>query len=182
MGQASDINVYRYGLDNPAMVIDPSGLFAVIDCTRCGMTGPIDCTVKEDGQITDEFTSNLGDNDPSITPGDPYGTNGPVPPGRYYVGLGRSNRFGRSTPGISNNGGEPGEFWTPNGTHRTVVWFHRGNWSQGCFTLSGSCASDHVNFIKDLVDRHESSGGTWLNLMETDCEPTCETEETEEEE
>jgi hypothetical protein len=151
------------------IVFDPFGLLAAISCTRCGQNANMICSINEDGVITGYFIANAWKNDPSQTPGDPYGTYGPIPPGTYSLMNDWSNRFQRRLPSPSNTG-TPGIIRTPRGTLRVGIRVHRGCFSQGCLTLGrGSEGRDMEIRILNIVDNHRNKGGTNLSIKEEDC-------------
>ncbi|MBE7421796.1 MAG: RHS repeat-associated core domain-containing protein [Zoogloeaceae bacterium] len=179
IGLAGGMNPYLYALANPLSLIDPDGLRAVIQCVRCrGSAGPLSCSVNEDGVPGRSFNTNMGANDPSGTPGDPYGTGGPLPPGGYDVFNAHSPKFGRVLPSPTNTG-RPGQVVTPAGTTRGGIRIHQGNFSQGCLTTgAGPGGADVERYVRELVTRNRNTGGTSLTIREQNCgcsstPPTC---------
>jgi RHS repeat-associated protein len=179
VGLSAVVNTYLYALASPLSLIDPDGLRAVIQCGRCrGTAGPLSCSVDEDGVPGPSFNTNMGTNDPSITPGDPYGTNGPLPPDGYDVLNARSPAFGRVLPSPTDTG-RAGQVVTPAGTMRSGIRIHQGNFSQGCLTTGGGqSGAGAERYVRELVTRNRNTGGTTLIIQEQDCgcsttPPTC---------
>jgi RHS repeat-associated protein len=165
-------NTYVYAMGDAVSGNDPLGLLAELRCNRCGSIGPMTCQVFEDGVQTLTFVTNLGVNATSDVPSDPYGTSGPIPPGRLDVLVGgNTDRFPRDLPAVSNNG-RPGELRTPARTDRAGIWFHQGRRSEGCPTLDrqqGLSARQWERKILDLVNRHKNKGGTSMTVREIEC-------------
>ena len=176
IGIAGSLNVYLYALANPLSFVDPDGLRATITCIRCrGTAGPISCTVDEDGHPGQSFTTNAGNNQSSQNPNDPFGTNGPIPPGQYDLPNAFSPKFNRIVPSPTNTG-KPGVIQTPGGSSRTGIRIHKGNNSSGCLTTgAGASGSNTEQTLRDMVNRHANSGGTTLEIQEGQCTacPTC---------
>jgi RHS repeat-associated protein len=169
IGLEGGINLFVYAEASPLNWVDPQGLFALVICERCP-NGSMQCRSKEDNDNPSEpFQANAGRNDPSLTPGDPYGENGPIPPGQYDLPIAYSPKFGRNLPSPTNTGA-PGEILTPKGTKRSGVRVHKGNVSQGCVTTgSGAKGQSREDSLTDLVHRHSKKGGTILIIKEGDC-------------
>jgi len=166
-------NLFTYVDNNPINTIDPLGLFAEINCTRCP-DGSLSCNITEDGVKSISFETNTGRNDIAIEPlKDPHGKNGPLPLGKYDLINSYSHKFKRELPSPTNTG-IPGEVVTPKGTKRTGVRVHRGNFSQGCLTTGkGEQGKLIEELIRELVNSHSDKGGTIITINEGDC---CENE------
>ena len=175
IGQLGGPNIYAYVLNNPLNAVDPLGLLGQVICTRCkGTGGPMECTVFDDGKEKFKFTSNEGTNETSITPGDEFGTNGPLPPGELDLPNAQSPKFGRRLPSPTNTG-TPGNVKTPTGTLRTGIRVHAGSLSQGCITCGTGVPGRKIeDALTDLVDRNANSGGTTLEIREKDCGKGCQ--------
>lgn len=184
IGERGGLNLYGFVGNSPLNWIDLLGLLWKMKCIRC--TKPDGNWKQTCGLFNDETGETLsidtndyndvnrffGDgNTDSETPGDPFGTNGPLEPGSYDVSLGNSPSFGEDTPGVSNKGQAPGTSTTSQGTQRTGIWFHRQrNTSNGCITCTDNGTHinngtrkniDGSNFIDRLRDavRENQSGG-----------------------
>jgi hypothetical protein len=169
-GLSAGVNTYAYAAADLNALMDPDGLKAFIACQRCRGTGATKCSISEDGvQTTTDFPTNFGANDSSLTPGDPYGQNGPIPPGLYDLPNAWSNKFQRvvSSP---TNVGIPGQVVTLAATVRTGIRIHRGNHSQGCLTTGlGTTGANAEQLVRDPVSRNKNTSGTELQITEIDC-------------
>jgi RHS repeat-associated protein len=169
IGQFGGVNPFSYAQNNPIILSDPEGLWALINCTRCGQAGALTCKVMEDGFYTNMFIANAWRNDPSKTPGNPYGYEGPIPPGTFDLPNAYSPAKHRRLPSPTNTG-TPGEIKTPKGTNRVGIRFHREGPSKGCITLGpGEEGKKLEQNLTDLVDRHSGRGGTIFTITEGDC-------------
>lgn len=111
----------------------------------------------------------MGTNEPSVTAGDPYGVNGPLPPDTYDLPNAWSPGKKRVLPSPTNIG-RPGEVRTPSGTNRNGIRVHDKNLSRGCLTTgSGQAGADVERFLVRLVDRNKRTGGTTLTIEEVSC-------------
>jgi hypothetical protein len=163
------INLFSYVWNNPLNQIDPLGLEAWIKCIRCGQKGAMACKIIEDGIQTDYIITNWGKNSSSITPGDPYGEDGPLHPGLYDLKNDYSESFKRILPSPTNIG-IPGYVLTPMGQLRKGVRYHMGNDSKGCVTLGeGTPGALIEDQIRHLIDRHRGHGGTSMTIEEDPC-------------
>jgi hypothetical protein len=168
------INLFAYVWNNPLNQIDPFGLEAWIKCLRCGESGAMSCRIIEDGIETDFIITNFGKNsspdqplDP--LPPDPYGTNGPLPPGAYDMSNAYSPKFQRILPSPTNVG-IPGTVVTPMGTRRRGIRYHMGSYSEGCATVGeGTPGALIEDQIRHLIDRHRGHGGTSMTIEEDPC-------------
>jgi RHS repeat-associated protein len=178
LGAFFDLNPYSYALDNPFVFTDPLGLLATVNCVRCrGTGGPMSCEVTElfPGFMFPTisrwpaFNTNTGNNAASNTPGDPFGSSGPLPPGSYDLPNAHSPRFRRDLPSPTNVG-RPGEVQTSQGTNRAGIRIHRGTRSEGCVTTgAGTAGADLERSLRELVDRHQPLGGTTISIVEINC-------------
>lgn len=153
------------------------GLLAAVFCVRCrGTGGPLSCITRELRfgfppwiEQQGSFVTNAGRNDISETPDDPFGTNGPLPPGTYDLPNAVSPKFRRRLPSPTNIGA-PGQLNTPIGTFRNGIRLHAGTHSQGCITTGPGLAGHSLEHqITQLVDRNQSTGGTTLSILEINC-------------
>jgi RHS repeat-associated protein len=169
---AGDVNLYRYVQNNPKSYFDNTGLFASINCVRCKGKNELFCLVFDDYQLQFSFRANMNNwnNAKPVNPKkDPFGTNGPLPPGEYWLTNGNSSKFGPRTPSPTNVG-VPGIVKTPKGTRRDGVRFHTGKISEGCVTFGyGPVAKKQLNDIKDLIDRNTGKGGTRFTIDDRCC-------------
>jgi RHS repeat-associated protein len=167
--------IYAYAESRPTFYIDPLGLAAGILCRRCqGSGGSMSCSISEDeGPPGISFPVNVGTNADSITPGDPYGTFGPLPSGCYDLPNAYSPKFGRPLPSPTNTG-VAGVVTTGAGTRRDGIRVHRGTRSEGCITTgSGSPGASREAGLVALVNEHQATGGTRICILDVDC--VCET-------
>ena len=170
LGFKGDINGYRYALDSPVSLSDPSGLKASVACLRCFGVGSMSCIAAQDDTSVLHFDTNFGKNEASGTPGDPFGDNGPLPPGSYDLVNAYSPKFGRTLPSPTNTG-VPGEVVTPLGTNRAGIRVHKGSYSRGCLTLGNGSEGDQLeNSIRELVDNNAQDGGTSLRIVDGPCQ------------
>ena len=174
IGLAGGLSTYAYADLNPLFLIDPFGLKATLQCKRCRKgDGSMVCSINEDGRDLGNINTNIGKNDPSKTAGDPYGEDGPLPPGKYSVPMGYSNKFKRDLPSPTNTG-VPSNVVTPLGTKRSGIRIHKGTYSQGCLTTgSGPAGGTAETDLTNLVKRNSRTGGTDLYISEVDCDGCC---------
>jgi hypothetical protein len=110
----------------------------------------------------------IKENGISTTPGDPYGTNGPIPLGTYNINPRPSNLNHPGRPTISS----PGQGWntivTPRGTVRHGVQIHEevpGVRSRGCpLTPPGT---SNYNDLLDLINDEYGDGGVRLQVIDS---------------
>jgi RHS repeat-associated protein len=165
---AGDVNLYRYVGNSCVDWIDPDGLAAIMRCFRCiGGSGQMQCYIEEDGEFGPGFTANAWGNAKSITRGDPYGTNGPLPPGEYDIvprtDADSKSKYPNGTPSVSNMGQSGGHVTTPLGTQRSDIMIHGPGRSEGCVTCK-----EH-NEIKKIMNRNKKKGGMKLIIEEICC-------------
>jgi hypothetical protein len=131
------------------------------------------CRYEINGGSGPEFDANLGPNDASTTPGDPYGSTGPLPPGEYDIKpkpTGPENNvynddgtvdFRKGTPSVTDTrpGHKPGQITTPNGTRRGGLRMHEPGHSQGCVTCSqadnGANNDNQRSSIENLMNTYK---------------------------
>ncbi len=174
-------NLYKYAMNNPVASLDRFGLYALMLCIRCIEDGSMSCEIREwdgpnpDGEpdrVSDPFRTNTGPNEPPL-PGtgtggadDPYGTNGPIPPGTYDI-VPRVSDGGRhppGTPSITDTGNPtPGSITTPMGTQRTHLYIHGPGRSEGCITC------EDPGSIQEIMRNHSENGGMKLEILELCC-------------
>jgi len=168
IAEKGGINLYDYCYDSPMGLIDPLGLIAIMHCLRCN--GQTTCRFEVNGSNGAPFTANAGPNDQSITPGDPYGVNGPIPPGTYNVlpkPASQGPGFPPGTPSITGPGQAPGTITTPNGTTRNDLRIHGPGHSQGCVTASCAYNPDGPNAVENMMNTY----GLQLIMQDVKCCP-----------
>jgi hypothetical protein len=167
-------------------LVDILGLKKIMKCTRCWKTDcvgtrtgkwSLTCVIEDDGdsgflcvgQCNDYSADQKGNSD-SITPGDPYGRNGPLEPGGYTVtnrDMGRFRNGGGSyfrgndgkTPVVSNN--DKGGVTTSRGTERSGIMVHpQRNLSNGCIT----CSAEFAQTVEDSIE--ENGGSLTLEIVD----------------
>ena len=122
--------------------------------------------MTDDAGGTTDFPANTGKNAPPDDPAkDPYGPNGPLPPGKYDVPTAHSPIFKRNLPSPTNTG-HPGGVKTP-GSNRSGIRIHglgpKG--SKGCIT----CAKGPLKKISDCSKK----GGMKLIIKDNGKCDTC---------
>jgi hypothetical protein len=126
------------------------------------------CYIENNGEFGAAFTANSGPNSKSQTPGDPYGKNGPLPPGNYDIkprtDAGPSSKYRNGTPSVSNKGQSGGHVTTPSGTQRSAIMIHGPGRSDGCVTCS-----NHKD-IKNIMDDNQDKGGMRLEIEDICCD------------
>lgn len=173
-GYVDGMNLYAgYFVPNG---MDPNGLKWVLNCIRCienCKKNPTNwyysCELFDDEDNKTpkkKFKFNDdGKNWAPKDPKDPYGTNGPLPPGDYEVTLHDSPKYPLSITGAG--GGEEGTLTTPKGTKRDGLRMHKqGNiGSQGCITSKDKGPLDD---IQEAVKKNKGNKLS-LNIKEGDC-------------
>jgi RHS repeat-associated protein len=149
-----DVNLFGYVGNNPINRIDPFGLAATLYYNR-------DTGILTGGNSAgNTITMTVGDNGISITPGDPYGTNGPVAPGLYNINPRPSDLNHPGRPTLSN----PGQDWntvvSPDGTMRSGVQIHPGTRSNGCL-LTDPNTNDYDTLL-NFINPEYNNGGVQL--------------------
>jgi hypothetical protein len=122
-----------------------------------------------DGRTGDPFPSNhQGGNNTSGTPGDPYGKNGPVPPGDYDVKpkvdgpknnekVPDGTNYRKGTTSITGPGRKAGSIVTPKGTSRGGLRIHKTGGSDGCITCDpgDNSVPDQNSSVENLMNSYE---------------------------
>jgi RHS repeat-associated protein len=179
IGIRGGINMYSYVLNSPVNKNDPLGLYALMVCCRCKDGGAsMRCQIYEwtnfdhepdlhnPDKVSAPFDTNVGPNSESDTPNDPYGHNGPIPPGRYDIRprVSTGGDFPPGTPSITDpSNPTPGSITTPRGTSRNHLYIHGPGPSDGCITCKDPGG------VKDVMDDHKNNGGLHLEVHEVEC-------------
>jgi RHS repeat-associated protein len=171
-------SLYNFVGGDPINWFDPWGLSRLkgtvwMRCLRCkdgARKNTMTCWFEmPDGSKGDPFpTNNVGGNAESTTPGDPYGTLGPIPPGEYDIipksGGPKNNQkvddgtdYRKGTPSITQPGRADGTLKTPKGTHRSGLRIHKSGGSHGCVTCEAGDNStpDQNSSIENLMNSYE---------------------------
>jgi len=186
LGLVGGFNLYGYVSNRPTQRSDPLGIAASIVCYRCkdDPLGPLRCFAIDDFGNSVSFTANTGGPLKNYTKFDPhsteaqasdlYGKNGPLPPNTPLKvaprGPAPGARYPAGTPSVTGPGRPPGSLKTPAGTTRTEVFFHGPGRTDGCF----ACDDGGERFVRDMMDRNISTGGTSLSIEEIDCSNSCD--------
>jgi RHS repeat-associated protein len=173
IGERGGLNLYEYVSNDPTVDFDPLGLFALMHCRRCkdNPTGELKCRFEVNEAFGEPFPANLGPNNPSETPGDPYGHNGPLPPGTFDVlpkPASQGAGFPVGQPSITGPGQARGAIVTPLGTHRQDLRIHGPPVSLGCITAA--CAFNPYggpSAVQNLMNTY----GLKLLIEEVTCCP-----------
>jgi RHS repeat-associated protein len=148
--------------------LDPLGLACTLICNRCTKdngTWQYKCTLTDDAGGTTDFPANTGKNSPPDDPAkDPYGPNGPLPPGTYDLPTAYSPKFKTKLPSPTNTG-TPGSVKTPNGSNRSGIRMHKPGRSDGCIT----CDQGNVDKVNDCAKK----GGMKLIIKDNGKCDTC---------
>jgi RHS repeat-associated protein len=168
-------NLYAYVSNTPLALTDMLGLYAMMRCYRCkdDPLGSMACFIEENGTPGPVIPTNLGPNNPSVTPGNPYGSDGPLPPGNYDIlpkptgpatdtQVSDGVEFHKGMPSVTTPGLPPGSVRTPTGV-RGGVRIHFPGRSKGCITC------ENYQDIEAIMNRHRDSGGMHLQIMEVNC-------------
>jgi len=148
-----DIDLYGYCLSDPINWLDSVGLWAklVLDRSTGLLTG-----IDDDGHL---IMIPVKEGGVSITPNDPYGRNGPLPPGHYNVNPRPENLDHPCRPTISS----PGQDWntvvTPMGTVRYGIQIHPGTKSKGCL-ITRPDTNDYERLLEFINDEYNDGGVT----------------------
>ena len=172
------INLYGFVGNDGVNYVDLVGLSKLpgtvwMRCLRCkdgSSKGKMTCWFEmPDGRTGDPFPSNhQGGNNTSGTPGDPYGKNGPVPPGDYDVKpkvdgpknnekVPDGTNYRKGTPSITGPGRKAGSIVTPKGTSRGGLRIHKTGGSDGCITCDpgDNSVPDQNSSVENLMNSYE---------------------------
>jgi len=140
-------------------LVDPWGFGATLYLDRS--TGTL-YGIDDDGNYIEDIS--ITENGQSITPDDPYGENGVIPPGEYIVTPRPDNLNHAGRPTLSTEGQDWNTIVTPNGTIRNGVQIHPGTRSEGCpLTDPGT---DDYERIQELINDDYNSGGVTIIIQE----------------
>lgn len=172
IGYVDNQNFYAVTGGEVLFWLDPTGLEKYMRCVRCwkldkngartgdwkqtcSINDTNDPSFSEVATTNDYPSSGPGEgNSPSETPGDPYGTNGPLEPGDYELTRHPMGRRWGSPPVVTNHPTKPNDITTSKGTRRSNVMIHRQiNQSNGCITTT----ADFCRAAKDAID--DTPGG-----------------------
>jgi RHS repeat-associated protein len=156
IGLRAGSNPFEYAGSAPTIYYDPTGLIAIVTCTRCASgSGQHACVVTEDDKVTFAFSANTsGTNTRQLDSGD------------YELTEGKGGSFAN----ISNIG-KPGSVLRPDGTVSTGVQIHNTDItrdSRGCIIPSdGSpgASKDVVEKVVQAIRRNKDRGGSILRIV-----------------
>jgi RHS repeat-associated protein len=175
IGEEGGVNLYGMVGNDAVNLWDLLGLAgpvnetAVLHCVRCveNPTGPMKCRFEIGGDPGPEFDANLGPNNQSETPNDPYGKNGPLPPGDYDIkpkpdgptvntpdGAGGID-YRKGTPSITGPGKKPGCITTPAGTNRGGLRIHQPGESNGCVTCQPADNCERPSAVENVMNTYK---------------------------
>jgi RHS repeat-associated protein len=154
-----------------------------VKCVRCWKPNGdfrMTCCVNDNLNAGNSVCSTANDYPAPATPGqgnqlsvcpDPYGTNGPLEPGTYYIHQHPMGRMWRSRcegdPGVvSDSPWTPDTITTTRGTSRNGILFHpQINYSNGCITIVD------MEFIRALRDALIAARDGYLEFELVDAGP-----------
>lgn len=159
----------QYYAPVPTSMVDWQGLYAILTLTQTWTSHTswyYRATLNDSlnpGEVS--FNANAGTNTASVTQGDPYGTNGPIPGGTYDLvprtDWAEGDTYENGTPSITGPGQNPGSITTPNGTNRSNLYVHGAGTSNGCV------ASDQAGLIRQTMDANLEHGGMQIRIINT---------------
>jgi RHS repeat-associated protein len=170
LGLGGGANPYVYVGSIPTMLLDPTGLLAIVSCERCGSAGGLTCSVSEDGSAPDAkggFSFTAPGATASTTPNQVYGVDGPLPPNvNFDLVKASSSHYTINTPGYKDGTVIVGN------TKRERVQGHSNELikvSNGCLIPNDTAvktSKDINQSILAVISRNEKYGGTQLRILE----------------